>query len=81
MIITLDKVSKRFNQDWLIKDLDYRFSSGNAYAITGPNGSGKTTLLKIISGMTPSTRGVISYQLDGRSIDLDNAYYHISYVC
>lgn len=79
MIIILDKVSKRFNQDWLFKDLDFKFSNGNSYAITGPNGSGKTTLLKVIAGMTPCTRGKIKYQDHGQTIDPDRIYRYLSY--
>ena len=79
MIIILDKVSKRFNQDWLFKDLDFKFSSGISYAITGPNGSGKTTLLKVIAGMTPCTRGKINYQEQGQTIDHDSIYRYLTY--
>lgn len=80
MNIVLDKVSKRFNQDWLFKDLDYQFRIANSYAITGPNGSGKTTLLKIIAGMIPCSRGIIKYQLNHQTIDPDVFYRHLTYV-
>jgi ABC-type multidrug transport system ATPase subunit len=80
MEIILDKVSKRFNQDWLFKDLNYRFCVPLSYAITGPNGSGKTTLLKIISGMMPCTSGKIIYQQSNASVDPDSFYKYISFV-
>ena len=80
MEIILDKVSKRFNQDWLFKDLNYRFCVPLSYAITGPNGSGKTTLLKIISGMMPCTFGKIIYQQSNVSVDPDSFYKYISFV-
>lgn len=80
MKIVLDKVSKKFNRDWLFKDLDYKFSMANAYAITGPNGSGKTTLLKLISGMIPCTQGTITHYLDGKEIDPEYIYRYISFV-
>ena len=80
MDIILEKISKRFNQSWLFKDLDYRLSIKNSYAITGPNGSGKTTLLKIISGMIPPTKGSVSYQVDDQSVDPDDIYNYLSFV-
>ena len=38
MIVKLDKVRKRFEHEWIIKDLTHTFTSGKAYAILGPNG-------------------------------------------
>ena len=78
MKIILDKVSKRFNRDWLFRNLDYQFEIANAYAIVGPNGSGKTTLLKIISGMTPCTKGEVSHIDENRTIDPDQIYRYIT---
>lgn len=80
MDIILDKVSKRFNQDWLFKDLNYQIFAPVSYAITGPNGSGKTTLLKIISGMIPCTTGEVRYQQNNQSIDPDYTYRYLSFV-
>ena len=78
MKIILDKVSKRFNRDWLFRNLDYQFETANAYAIVGPNGSGKTTLLKIISGMTPCTEGQVSHTVENKTIDPDQVYRYIT---
>ena len=50
-------------------DLDVR--RGEVLALLGTNGSGKSTLLRVISGLTPATRGVV--RLDGRSITLADA--------
>lgn len=80
MRIVLDKVSKRFNQHWLFKDLDYQFSAKNSYAITGVNGSGKTTLLKIISGMIPCSKGTISHYVNDQMVDPDRLYHHLTLV-
>ena len=53
-------------------------SSTNAYAITGPNGSGKSTLLSILSGYLSATSGTITYELEGKKIDVQDIYSHIS---
>ena len=45
MKITLTDAGKRFNRDWIFRHVDYQFTNGHAYAITGPNGSGLAALL------------------------------------
>jgi ABC-type multidrug transport system ATPase subunit len=61
-IITLDKLSKRFNREWIFRDLSFQFKAGSTYAITGGNGSGKSTLLHVLSGIMPPSSGTITYQ-------------------
>ena len=50
MKISLINAGKRFNRDWIFRNIHQEFISGLAYAITGPNGSGKSTLLQVIGG-------------------------------
>ena len=80
MTITLRNIGKKFNKDWIFKDLNYEFTSNNSYAITGANGSGKSTLLQIISGFVIPTEGeVFSTQVvNGESQVIENLYKHIS---
>lgn len=44
--------------------MDFRFSSGNRYAIVGPNGSGKSTFLKVVSGFLTPSEGEIEMRID-----------------
>ncbi|MFN3405946.1 MAG: ATP-binding cassette domain-containing protein [Cytophagaceae bacterium] len=80
MEIITDKLGKRFNRNWLFKNVSLKFSSGNSYAITGYNGSGKSTFLKILSGMIPSSSGRINYLQNDKAIDPDQFYRYISYL-
>ncbi len=65
MQIDLQNIGKKFNKDWIFRNLNYEFKSGNSYAVTGHNGSGKSTLLQIISGFVLPTEGVVlSNELD-----------------
>ena len=59
MTIELKNIGKKFNKDWLFKNLNYTFNENNFYAITGLNGSGKSTLLQIIAGFILPTEGKI----------------------
>lgn len=68
MQIQIDKLSKRFGQNWVIKDLNYEIASGDRVAVQGANGSGKSTFLKLVSGFLSMTDGTIQYQQTGNSI-------------
>lgn len=78
MEITLNQVGRRFNREWIFKNVSYLFQSGKSYAILGINGSGKSTLLQIISGSLSLSFGKIEYQLSGKKVELDNIFQHLS---
>lgn len=79
MIITLQNLGRRYNREWIFKQLDYTFSSGNSYAILGPNGSGKSTLLKVISGSLTPSLGTIEYLgKDGDPCAVEAVFQQIS---
>ncbi|HSX37815.1 MAG TPA: ABC transporter ATP-binding protein [Chlamydiales bacterium] len=44
---------------WALKDIDLEVQPGEVVGIIGPNGSGKSTLLKLLSRITPPTKGQI----------------------
>lgn len=79
MEITLQKLSKRFNQEVIFKNIDYTFRSGEFYAITGANGSGKSTLLKTISGFSLPSKGNLTYTVDNKIVAPENVYQHITF--
>lgn len=66
--IQLEEASKRFQYEWIFKNLSLSLSVGNSLAITGSNGSGKSTLLKCLTGSIPLTEGTLSYNLNKRII-------------
>jgi ABC-type multidrug transport system ATPase subunit len=66
--IQLKEASKRFQYEWIFKNLNLNLQSGDSLAITGSNGSGKSTLLKCISGIIPITSGKIDYSLHDQSL-------------
>ena len=61
MQISLQQASKRFNKEWIFRNLDYTFELGQHYALIGNNGSGKSTLLQIIAGYSSLTKGAIHW--------------------
>ena len=78
-MLQIQQVNKTFGKLEVLKNIDVRFSQGQAVAIIGPNGSGKTTLIKSILGMVVPESGVISFA--GQPIGIDAQYRrHIGYM-
>ena len=77
MNISLNNVGRRFNKEWIFRNLSAEFSSGNSYAILGPNGSGKSTLLSVLTGSLSPSEGEISFS-DTKEISVENIYKYIS---
>lgn len=44
---------------WALEDIDFKVEAGESIGIIGKNGAGKSTLLKILSRITPPTKGEI----------------------
>jgi ABC-type multidrug transport system ATPase subunit len=61
MKIITENLGKRFNREWVFRNLNYQFTSGNCYAITGPNGSGKSTLMQVLWGQMQPSAGSVNY--------------------
>jgi ABC-type multidrug transport system ATPase subunit len=78
MKISLTKAGKRFNRDWIFRNVTYEFTAGKAYAITGPNGSGKSTLLQAIGGALVTSEGKVTYHSPTATIEDDKAFQHIA---
>jgi ABC-type multidrug transport system ATPase subunit len=76
--IKVENLSKRFNREWVFKNLTYTFKSGKTYAITGPNGSGKSTLLQILWGQLPQTSGSFSYSTANKTILTEDIFNSVS---
>lgn len=77
--IRLDKIGKRFNQEWIFKNVNLEINSGDKIAILGYNGSGKSTLLQIICGFVTPSQGIIQYVKEGKDLSIEDVFKHISF--
>ena len=80
MKINLTGTGKKFNTEWIFRNLSYSFEKDNAYAVLGRNGSGKSTLLQVIAGSINPTSGTIRYEKDGLEIPVEKIFHHLSIV-
>jgi multiple sugar transport system ATP-binding protein len=58
--ITLERVSKRFGQVEVIRDVSLEVQPGEFAVFLGPSGSGKTTLLRMIAGLESIDSGALT---------------------
>jgi ABC-type multidrug transport system ATPase subunit len=75
--IALENIGKKFRKEWIFRNVNLQFQSGQSYTFIGPNGSGKSTLLQVLSGILPQTEGKITYSVDNQTITVDDIYKKI----
>ncbi|WP_186756250.1 ABC transporter ATP-binding protein [Echinicola salinicaeni] len=76
--VRLKHAAKRFQYDWIFRNLDLHISSNTKIAITGSNGSGKSTLLKCLAGTTPFTEGSVEYFYENTPIQAPELYQKLA---
>lgn len=59
MILKVENVNKRFNDNWVLKDFSLEIGKKEMVCIIGPSGCGKSTLLNIISGIVKPSEGQV----------------------
>ena len=78
MRLIAKNLSKRFNREWIFKDLNYQFNTPGTYAIVGPNGSGKSTLLQVLWGQMVPSVGSVSFEINGLKIAQSDLFKHVA---
>lgn len=78
--IQLNNLGKKFNREWIFRNLSYTIEANQKLLISGGNGSGKSTFLQILSGFITQNEGNLDYKLDtGEIISADNSKNYISF--
>lgn len=72
MEIILNNVSKNFDNNVILRDVNLKLESGKIYGFIGRNGSGKSVLLKMICGFYQPTSGEIL--VDGVNIIKNHSF-------
>lgn len=68
-MIALTKLSKRFDRQFVVNDLNLKIKQGEIVGLLGPNGAGKTTTLRMIAGVLPPSKGTVV--IDDKNIEAD----------
>ena len=79
MLVKLTGLGKRYNFEWIFRNLNYEFTAGSTYAILGHNGSGKSTLLNTISGFLLPSEGQLTFSLQNHTVPVEEIYQYLSY--
>ena len=77
--VQLNKLGKKFNKEWIFRDLTYEIAAGQKTVVLGGNGSGKSTLLQVISGFVTPNEGTVTYTGSGSNILPEKIKSHISF--
>lgn len=78
MNITTEQIGKKYRNEWIFRRVNLTLSAGTSYTFVGPNGSGKSTLLQLLAGSLPATEGSLTYWLNGKALDPDDWFRHVS---
>jgi len=78
MNISLNNVGRRFNKEWIFKNISYEFKQGEKYAVLGPNGSGKSTFLSVLLSSLVPSEGTITYY-NSKEVKVEDVYQYISF--
>jgi len=68
--LEMGNITKNFNGNIVLKDVDLFVRKGEVHALVGENGAGKSTLMKILAGVVQTDSGEIF--IDGRPAVLNN---------
>ncbi|WPP53681.1 ABC transporter ATP-binding protein [Catalinimonas niigatensis] len=80
MQIKVNNLGKKFQKEWVFRNVNLTLVQGEPYVLIGPNGSGKSTLMLILSGLLPPSQGEVSYHKEGKEIPEDQFYLYQSIV-
>lgn len=66
-IMEFRHVERRFGDNVVLRDINFKIEAGKFYTLLGPSGSGKTTILRLIAGFDQPTSGEICF--DGQQVN------------
>ncbi len=65
-MIKVDRVSKKYDNDFVLNNLSFNIKDNCIYGLVGANGAGKSTLLRIIMGIFDANVGSVT--IDGEEV-------------
>ena len=68
MEIILNQIGRRYNFNWIFKNINQEIAFSDKLVILGANGSGKSTLMQILSGAISPSEGSIKWSINDQEI-------------
>src|SRR5436853_6080823 len=65
-VVETDRLSRRFGQQWAVRDVSLKVRRGEIFGVLGPNGAGKSTTIRMLCGILDPTSGkgsVVGYDI------------------
>ncbi|MFT5723022.1 MAG: ABC-2 type transport system ATP-binding protein [Bacteroidia bacterium] len=70
MSIEVNKLCKKYGEQWAVNDLSFDIPTGQVVGFLGPNGAGKSTTMKMLTGFITPTSGTA--KISGLTIGMDD---------
>jgi ABC-type multidrug transport system ATPase subunit len=80
MDLKVNNLGKKYEGNWIFRNINLSVTSGSKVLIKGRNGSGKSTFAKTVSGLILPSEGTVSYAVNGKEIAAEKAYQQIQLV-
>lgn len=77
MSLKVENLSKRYEQNWVLKDVSFEAREGEIFGIFGLTGAGKSTLIRLISGTEDCSGGRIFHETtEVTTLSCDERNFH-----
>lgn len=63
-MLTIENLTKKFNSNYVLKNINLTIDTHEFYGLIGKNGTGKTTLINLIAGINQPDSGTIKFNSD-----------------
>jgi L-cystine transport system ATP-binding protein len=70
-MIKVENLHKYFDQQHVLKGINFSVNKGEVVSILGPSGSGKSTLLRCINFLEQPTNGIV--EISGKRVNIESA--------
>jgi len=79
MKIILNQIGRRYNFNWIFRNINQEILSSDKLVILGANGSGKSTLMQILSGAISASEGSIKWSINKQELVPEKVYQYLSF--
>jgi ABC-type multidrug transport system ATPase subunit len=77
--IRLHQLGRRFQRQWLFRDVDATFVKGDKVAVLGGNGSGKSSLTSMLAGFLSPSEGEITWNFNNENIPIEEWWNRVAW--